>query len=103
MPSSWVCPADSLRKSSNNANSKTKEPQGTHLGGSFVLLHIYNGNPISTHIDSVYFSHLSSQLKKVRCQSIPFCGFSTQWFSSENTRNSAGMPLYKAALYAAIA
>ena len=29
-----------------------------------------------------FFNHLSNQPKKVRCQSTPFCGFNTQWFSS---------------------
>ena len=31
---------------------------------------------------SYFFNHLSNQPKKVRCQSTPFCGFNTQWFSS---------------------
>ena len=43
------------------------------------------------------FSHLSSQLKYVLCQSIPFCGLSTQWFSSGNSSSSAGTPLSLAA------
>ena len=30
----------------------------------------------------IYFSHLSSHSKKVRCQRTPFWGWSTQWFSS---------------------
>ena len=34
---------------------------------------VYGLNP-----SSVYFNHLSSQLKNVRCQRIPFCGLSTQ-------------------------
>ncbi len=38
-----------------------------------------------------FFSHLSSHAKKRRCQSTPFCGFNTQWFSSGKMRSSAGM------------
>ena len=46
------------------------------------------------------FSQRSSQLKKVRCHRIPFCGLSTQWFSSGKMSNSAGMPRMRAALKA---
>ena len=49
-----------------------------------------------------YFSQRSSQLKKVLCQSTPFCGFSTQWLSSGKSRSSAGIPLMRAALNAPI-
>ena len=49
-----------------------------------------------------YFSQRSSQLKKVRCHRIPFCGFSTQWFSSGKMSSSAGMPRRRAALKAPI-
>ena len=48
------------------------------------------------------FSHLSSHLKNVRCHSMPFCGLSTQWFSSGNMSSSAGTPRSLAALKAAI-
>ncbi len=37
-----------------------------------------------------FFNHLSNQLKKVRCHSIPFWGFKIQWFSSGKYKNSAG-------------
>ena len=45
-----------------------------------------------------YFNQRSSQLKKRRCQSTLFCGWSTQWFSSGKINNSAGMPRSLAAL-----
>lgn len=47
-----------------------------------------------------FFSQRSSQLKNVRCQSTPFCGLSTQWFSSGKMSSSAGMPRRRAALKA---
>ena len=47
-----------------------------------------------------YFNHLSNHPKNVRCQRMPFCGFSTQWFSSGKMRSSAGMPRMRAALNA---
>ena len=49
------------------------------------------------------FNHLSSQLKNVRCHNTPFCGFSTQWFSSGKISIWAGTPRSFAALNAAIA
>ena len=49
------------------------------------------------------FSHLSNHSKKVRCHRIPFCGFSTQWFSSGKMSSSAGMPRNLAASKAAMA
>ena len=49
-----------------------------------------------------FLSHLSSQAKNVRCHRIPFCGFSTQWFSSGNSNSWAGTPRRRAALNAAI-
>ncbi len=49
-----------------------------------------------------FFSQRSSQLKYVRCQSTPFCGFSTQWFSSGKMSNWASMPRIRAALKADI-
>ena len=47
-----------------------------------------------------YLRYLSSQRKKVRCQRIPFCGRSTQWFSSGKRRSWAGMPRRRAAVKA---
>ncbi len=45
-----------------------------------------NRSPMEDSINHLgkecHFSHLSNQLKKVRCQRMPFWGFSTQWFSS---------------------
>ena len=49
-----------------------------------------------------FLSHLSSHAKNVRCHRIPFCGFSTQWFSSGNSNSWAGTPRRRAALNAAI-
>ena len=37
-----------------------------------------------------YLRYLSSQRKKVRCQRIPFCGRSTQWFSSGEEEKLGG-------------
>jgi hypothetical protein len=42
----------------------------------------YFRNLFQKPVSETYFNHLSSQLKKVRCQKMPFCGFRTQWFSS---------------------
>ena len=49
-----------------------------------------------------FFNHLSNQPKNVRCHRIPFCGFSTQWFSSGKSNSCAGIPRRRAALNAAI-
>ena len=49
-----------------------------------------------------YFSHLSSQAKKVRCQRMPFCGLSTQWFSSGKMSSCASTPRILAASKAAM-
>ncbi len=35
-----------------------------------------------TEASIFYFNHLSSQSKNTRCHKMPFCGCSTQWFSS---------------------
>ena len=46
----------------------------------------WNRSPVEDSINHLiserHFSHLSNQLKKVRCHKMPFWGFSTQWFSS---------------------
>ncbi len=49
-----------------------------------------------------YFNHLSNQPINVRCHSTPFCGFSTQWFSSGKISISDGTPRSTAALKAAM-
>ena len=59
-----------------------------------------NPDEIFFRVLEFYFKYLSSQLKNLLCHKIPFCALSTQWFSSGKYKNSAGIPLTTAALYA---
>lgn len=53
--------------------------------------------------DTAYcLKYISNQLKYVLYHMMLFCGFVTQWFSSEKDRNRAGMPRNLAAVNASI-
>ena len=61
--------------SMKNRSFRVKVISG-HLGFQYLE------NLNDPNIVFYFFNHLSSHPKKVRCQSTPFCGFNTQWFSS---------------------